>query len=107
VIDGGDAFGFAYGTLPVRPECGEESFFIRCRHTGEICFDIVAYSRPAHPLVRLREPVARAIQLRSSADRGLPDGVGDESSIDRAAVVRASTTAPTQDTTRSAVLTSV
>jgi uncharacterized protein (UPF0548 family) len=47
VVDEADRFGFAYGTLPVHPERGEESFLL---HRRPLRLVIVAVSRPAHPL---------------------------------------------------------
>jgi len=63
-IDEVDRFGFAYGTLPVHPERGEESFIIRRRHGG-ITFTVRALSQPVHPLARLVPPVADALQGRA------------------------------------------
>jgi uncharacterized protein (UPF0548 family) len=64
VIDEPDRFGFAYGTLPGHPECGEESFLVERRRDDSSVFRIRAFSRPAHPLVRLGAPVARRVQVR-------------------------------------------
>ena len=61
VIAEPDRAGFAYGTLPTHPERGEESFVVT-RHGAGTRFDIVAVSRPAHPLARLVPPVARRLQ---------------------------------------------
>lgn len=63
VTDGPDRFGFAYGSLPGHPEAGEEAFHVS-REGGRTHFDIVAFSRPADPLVRLAPPVARFVQGR-------------------------------------------
>ncbi len=64
VTDEEDRFGFAYGTLPSHPEQGEEAFVVSRPGSGEVVFDIVVFSRPRHPLVRLGAPVGRAVQLR-------------------------------------------
>ena len=62
VIDQPGRFGFSYGTLPVHPEQGEESFTV-CRHgDGTVVFEIVAVSRPRHILARAVPPVARRLQ---------------------------------------------
>lgn len=53
--------GFTYGTLPGHPEQGEESFTV-VRHGDQVRFEIVACSRPRHPLARLAPPVARLLQ---------------------------------------------
>jgi uncharacterized protein (UPF0548 family) len=73
VTDEGDCFGFAYGTLPGHPECGEEAFHVRRGKGGEIRFDLVAFSRPAEALARLGSPVARIIQRRVT--KGYLEGV--------------------------------
>jgi uncharacterized protein (UPF0548 family) len=62
-------FGFAYGTLPAHVESGEERFLIEWnRDTGQVSFDILAFSRPRHILVRLNRRRARAMQKRFAAD---------------------------------------
>ena len=66
--DGGQAptsrFGFAYGTLPDHVERGEERFCVEWRADDSVWYDIHAFSRPKHPLVRLGYPVARTLQKR-------------------------------------------
>jgi uncharacterized protein (UPF0548 family) len=58
-------YGFAYGTLPGHVERGEERFLIEWdQATGEVCYDILAFSRPNHPLVKLAYPWARRCQKR-------------------------------------------
>ena len=63
VVDEPNRFGFAYGTLTAHPEQGEESFAV-VRDRGRVGFEIVAFSRPRHPLARLGAPVTRRMQLR-------------------------------------------
>lgn len=63
VVDERDRYGFAYGTVPPHPEQGEESFLVRRRPSGEVDFDIVAVSRPRHPLARMCPPITRRLQL--------------------------------------------
>jgi uncharacterized protein (UPF0548 family) len=65
VIDEDRRFGFAYGTLPDHVECGEERFTIE-RNTNDdsVWYDILAFSKPRHPLVRLSFPLARVLQKR-------------------------------------------
>ena len=65
VIDEDDRFGFAYGTLPVHPERGEESFVIS-RADDVTTFTVRAVSGPVHPLARLVPPVADALQDRAA-----------------------------------------
>ncbi len=55
-------FGFAYGTLPAHVECGEERFTIEWLKDDSVWYDIYAFSRPGHPLVRLVFPYARLLQ---------------------------------------------
>lgn len=64
VIDEARRFGFAYGTLPDHVECGEERFLIEWMPDDSVWYDIVAFSKPRHPLVRLSAPMARMLQKR-------------------------------------------
>jgi uncharacterized protein (UPF0548 family) len=64
VIDHPRAFGFAYGTLPDHVECGEERFLVAWMGSDAVWYDILAFSRPRHPLVRLSAPLARLLQKR-------------------------------------------
>ncbi len=59
-------FGFAYGTLPDHVECGEERFMIEWHEDSDnaVWYDIYAFSRPQHPLVKLGRPIARRLQKR-------------------------------------------
>jgi uncharacterized protein (UPF0548 family) len=66
VVDEPGEFGFAYGTLPVHPEQGEEAFIVRRDPGGVVRFTIRAFSRPRHPLARLGRPVARAVQVATT-----------------------------------------
>ena len=66
VLDEADRFGFAYATLPGHPEEGEESFVVERSPSGAVTFRIVAFSRPAHWLVRLLGPFARGAQVRAT-----------------------------------------
>jgi uncharacterized protein (UPF0548 family) len=62
-------FGFAYGTLPGHVERGEERFLIEWDHaTDKVWFDIVAFSRPRHLLVRINRGRARAMQKRFAVE---------------------------------------
>ena len=54
VIDEPNKFGFAYGTLTDHMEIGEERFTVEFdRDSGEVWYDILAFSRPGHILVKL------------------------------------------------------
>lgn len=68
VVDEPERFGFTYGTLPVHPERGEESFIVERTPDGSVTFTITAVSRPAHPLARLASPIARRLQ-RAATNR--------------------------------------
>jgi len=57
-------FGFAYGTLPDHVECGEERFLIEWLADNSVWYDILAFSKPRHPLVRMSAPLARMLQKR-------------------------------------------
>jgi len=62
-------YGFAYGTLPGHAECGEERFLIEWdRATDEVVYDILAFSRPRHPLARLGYPLVRMLQKKFARD---------------------------------------
>ncbi|HJQ99099.1 MAG TPA: DUF1990 domain-containing protein [Candidatus Polarisedimenticolaceae bacterium] len=64
VIDESRRFGFAYGTLPDHVECGEERFLVEWLEDDSVWYDIFAFSKPRHPLVRLTSPLARVLQKR-------------------------------------------
>jgi uncharacterized protein (UPF0548 family) len=62
-------FGFAYGTLPDHVEQGEERFTVEWHSVDDsVWYDILAFSRPRHPLVRLGFPLARMLQKRFARD---------------------------------------
>lgn len=62
-------FGFAYGTLPDHMESGEERFLVEWnRETGEVFYDILAFSKPQHLLARLGYPVVRRLQKKFARD---------------------------------------
>jgi uncharacterized protein (UPF0548 family) len=63
VIDEADRFGFAYGTLTEHVEVGEERFIVELDHeSNEVWYDIFAFSRPGHMLVRLGYLYSRYLQ---------------------------------------------
>jgi len=62
VVDSPTRWGFAYGTLPGHPEQGEEAFVVSLSQDEIVRFEIVAFSRPGNPLVRLSGPIGRGIQ---------------------------------------------
>ena len=61
-------FGFAYGTLPDHVESGEERFSVEWRRDDTVWYDIFAFSRPQHQLVKLARPLARLLQKRFAQD---------------------------------------
>ena len=67
-IDESRRFGFAYGTLPDHVECGEERFLIEWLPDDSVRYDILAFSKPRHPLVRLSAPLARMLQKQFARD---------------------------------------
>jgi uncharacterized protein (UPF0548 family) len=64
VLDEPNRAGFAYGTLPLHPERGEEAFRV-VRRSGRVVFQVVAFSRPRLLVARVGAPVARAFQVRT------------------------------------------
>lgn len=64
-----ERFGFAYGTLPGHAESGEERFMVEWdRASNAVWYDILAFSRPNHPLARLGYPLTRMTQRRFARD---------------------------------------
>ena len=62
-------FGFAYGTLPGHVEMGEELFLVEWdQATDAVTYNILAFSRPRHPLARLGRPLVRRLQQRFRED---------------------------------------
>lgn len=67
-IDEQRRFGFAYGTLPDHVERGEERFLVEWLPDDSVWYDILAFSRPKHPLVKLSAPLARMLQKQFARD---------------------------------------
>ncbi len=61
-VDEPRRFGFAYGTLALHPEQGEEAFVVEQDADDTVWFRITAFSKPHDPLARLGSPVARIVQ---------------------------------------------
>jgi uncharacterized protein (UPF0548 family) len=58
-------YGFAYGTLPDHVETGEERFMVEWdQATGKVRYDILAFSRPRHLLIRTGNFYIRRMQKR-------------------------------------------
>lgn len=64
-IDEPNRFGFAYGTLEDHGESGEERFLVDMDAvSGEVSYDLLAFSTPNHLLARLGYPLTRLLQKR-------------------------------------------
>jgi len=63
-----ERFGFAYGTLPDHAERGEERFTIERLEDNSVWYDILAFSRPQHWLVRLGFLLGRRLQRRFGSE---------------------------------------
>lgn len=64
VVEQPTEYGWAYGTLPGHPECGEEAWIVSVDDAGRVWADIRAFSRPAAWYAKLGGPVARRLQDR-------------------------------------------
>jgi uncharacterized protein (UPF0548 family) len=85
VIDAQTRWGFAYGTLPGHPEQGEEAFVVSISPDEIVRFEIVAFSRPGDPFVRLSGVIGRGVQKAGTTTylRALRSYVDQESSSGR------------------------
>ena len=64
-----ERYGFAYGTLTDHGETGEERFSVEFHpETGEVWYDLFAFSKPNHLLAKIGYPVARIFQKRFVRD---------------------------------------
>ncbi len=64
-----EQYGFAYGTLTAHAEQGEERFIVEFHHdTGEVWYDLLAFSKPKHTLAKLGYPLTRALQKQFAAE---------------------------------------
>jgi uncharacterized protein (UPF0548 family) len=62
-------YGFAYGTLPGHAESGEERFLVEWQADDDtVWYDLLAFSRPHQPLVRLGYPYVRRLQKQFARD---------------------------------------
>jgi uncharacterized protein (UPF0548 family) len=61
-VDEARRAGFAYGTLPGHPECGEEAFVVEVDGSGSVWLEVRAFSRPVAWYARAGGPVTRALQ---------------------------------------------
>src|SRR5437763_8476798 len=67
VIDEPDCFGFGYRTLADHAVDGDECFLVE-RAGADIVYDLVARSRPRHPLAWVGYPLGRQVQRRFARD---------------------------------------
>jgi uncharacterized protein (UPF0548 family) len=68
-LDEPGRFGFAYGTLTEHGEIGEERFSVEYdAATGEVWYDLYAFSRPASMLAKLGYPLSRHLQKAFARD---------------------------------------
>jgi uncharacterized protein (UPF0548 family) len=84
VIDEANTFGFAYGTLTEHVEIGEERFRVEFDpDSGEVWYDIFAFSKPGHLLVKLGYPYSRykqkqfAVGSKTAMLRAVRQGVSE------------------------------
>lgn len=54
--------GWAYGTLPGHPECGEEAFLVERADDGRVWLTVTAFSRPARWYTRWAGPIVPVLQ---------------------------------------------
>jgi len=64
VVDEPDRVGWAYGTLPGHPECGEEALLLTILPSGEVLFEVRAFSRAGVWWSKVLGPAGRAVQRR-------------------------------------------
>lgn len=68
-IDETYRFGFAYGTLTEHGEIGEERFSVELDDaTGEVWYDLFAFSRPGSLLAKIGYPLSRYLQKSFARD---------------------------------------
>jgi uncharacterized protein (UPF0548 family) len=64
-----DPSSFAYGTLDVHAESGEEKFTVRWDESDDsVWYEILTLSKPNHPLARIGYPISRILQKRFARD---------------------------------------
>ena len=67
VVDQPERFGFAYGTLPEHAVRGEERFLVERDASGEVSYDLLAFSRPSSRVLAIGRPLLRTAQRRFAA----------------------------------------
>ena len=64
-----DSHCFAYGTLHEHAERGEEKFTLALDPSDDsVWYDVLAFSKPRHPLAKIGYPLSRALQKRFARD---------------------------------------
>jgi uncharacterized protein (UPF0548 family) len=72
VIDESARFGFGYGTTAMHVERGEERFLVEYYPvSGEVFYDLLAISEPAHWLARMAYPFSRSRQRKFARESHL------------------------------------
>ena len=68
-MDEPSKFGFAYGTLTEHGEIGEERFSVEYHEdSGEVWYDILAFSRPGSMFAKIGYPLTRYLQRAFAND---------------------------------------
>lgn len=63
------SYRFAYGTLGEDAESGEERFTVAWSENDDsVCYDVLAFSKPNHPLAKIGYPFSRMFQKRFARD---------------------------------------
>ncbi|MBW8483626.1 DUF1990 family protein [Actinomadura parmotrematis] len=57
-----DRVGWAYGTLPGHPACGEEAFVVHRDAEDDVWLTVTAFSRPCSRAARLGGPIVPVLQ---------------------------------------------
>lgn len=60
-----DRYAWAYGSLPIHPESGEERFAV-VRRDDRVRFDVDVFSRARSPLAKLLPPLTDLLQRRAA-----------------------------------------
>lgn len=58
--------GYAYGTLPGHPECGEALFVVALHDSGDVTFTVTGFSRPVSRFAKAIGPVTNWLQDRAN-----------------------------------------
>ncbi len=66
VVEEPDCVGFAYGTLPGHPECGEEAFLAERAEGGGLRLSVLVDARPGTLAAKLAAPVLTVFQHRAA-----------------------------------------